>query len=81
VCLMKRTPLWLNVIAIIVIVIAITSLISDAPFLELLNTLGLIVLMVSLGTFSLSRNKARAYTFFGLGAFLVFVLAFQFLKL
>ncbi|MBW5468246.1 hypothetical protein GPJ61_10295 [Brevibacillus formosus] len=78
---MNRNPLWLKITAIIVIAIAITSLISDAPFLEILNTLGLVILMVSLGTFARSKNKARAYTFFGLSAFLVFVLAFQVLTL
>ena len=78
---MKRTPLWLNVIAIIVIVIAITSLLSDAHFLRILTTLGLAVLMVSLGTFVWSKNRARAYTFFGISAFLVFVHVFQFLTL
>jgi hypothetical protein len=81
VCLVNRAPLWLVVTAIFVIVVAITSFISDAPYFEILNTLGLIVLMVSLGTFARGKNKARAYTFFGLSAFLVIVLAFQFLTL
>jgi hypothetical protein len=79
--LINRNPLWFIITAITVIVIAITSLISDASFLEILNTLGLVVLMISLGTITRSKNKARVYTFFGLSAFLVFVLAFQFLKL
>lgn len=78
---MNRNPLWLYVIAILVIIIAITSLISDVPFLRIVNTLGLVVLMVSLGIFTWSKNKARAYTFFGISAFLVLVLVFQFLTL
>lgn len=61
---MNRNPIWFNIIAIIVIVIALISLVSNAPFLRILNTLGLVVLMVSLGTFAWIKNKARAYTFF-----------------
>lgn len=75
---MNRNPIWFNIIAIIVIVIALISLVSNAPFLRIVNTLGLVVLMVSLGTFAWSKNKARAYTFLGISAFLVFVLAYQF---
>jgi len=78
---MNKNPLWFNVIAIIVIVIAVASFISDAPFLRILNTLGLFVLMVSFGTIERRKNKARAFTLFGISAFLVFVLVFQFLLL
>ncbi|WP_432775036.1 hypothetical protein AAFJ72_17765 [Brevibacillus gelatini] len=72
-----KLPLWVSVTAIIVIVMAVTSLLIDVPFLEILNTLGLVVLMVSLGAFAWNKNKARAYTFLGVSMFLVFVLAFQ----
>ncbi len=79
--LSSKYPLWFPITAIIVIVIAVTSLLFDVPFLEILNTFGLVVLMFSLGTLARNKDKARAYTFFGLSLFLIFVLAFQLLTL
>ncbi|MED4571982.1 hypothetical protein P9302_21330 [Brevibacillus agri] len=79
--LLSKYPLWFPITAIIVIVIAVTSLLFDVPFLEILNTFGLVVLMFSLGTLARNKDKARAYTFFGLSLFLIFVLAFQLLTL
>lgn len=74
---LRKLPIWVTLTAIIVIVIAVTSLLIDVPFLEIINTIGLVVLMASLGAFAWNRDKTRAYTFLGISMVLVFVLAFQ----
>ncbi|QOT01029.1 hypothetical protein JNUCC42_10465 [Brevibacterium sp. JNUCC-42] len=71
---MKKKPLWFNVISIIAIVITIASLITSAPFLRILSMLGLAVIMASLGSFELNKNRKMAFMLFGVASFQVFVL-------
>ncbi|WP_213024656.1 hypothetical protein [Brevibacillus reuszeri] len=46
---MKKNPVWFNLLSIVVIVIAITSLLTTASFFHLATMLGLAVVMASLG--------------------------------
>ncbi|AYB38549.1 hypothetical protein [Brevibacillus laterosporus] len=71
---MKKHPLWFKVISIIAIVITIASLITSAPFLRMLSILGLAVIMASLGSFELNKNRTMAFMFFGVAALQVSVL-------
>ncbi len=72
--LMKKNPLWFNVISIITIVITIASLITDAPFLRIFTMLGLAVIMASLGSFELKKNRTMSFMFFCVSALQIFVL-------
>ena len=71
---MKKNPLWFNVISIIFIVITTASLITSVPFLRVLTILGLAVIMASLGSFELNRNRMLAFMFFGVAALQVYEL-------
>ncbi|WP_414853194.1 hypothetical protein [Brevibacillus sp. IT-7CA2] len=62
-------------ISIIGIVIATASLITEAPILRILTMFVLAIVMTSLGTFELKKNRKMAFIMFGVAAFQVFVLA------
>jgi len=62
--LMKKNPIWFNLLSIIVIVIAITSLITRASFFHLATMLGLAVVMASLGSLEFYKNRKLAYMLF-----------------
>lgn len=71
---MKKNPLWLTIMSIIVIGITIASLITGSHFLRILIMLGLVVLMTYLGSSELNKNRKMAYMYFGVAAFQVFVM-------
>ncbi|USG64568.1 hypothetical protein NDK47_20835 [Brevibacillus ruminantium] len=74
---MKTYPLWYYLISVLVIVIAIASLFTGAPVLRFLTTLGLGVVMASLGTFQWKKNRMMAYALFGVAALQVFALIYS----
>lgn len=71
---MRKNPLWFNAISMLVIVLAIASLFTSAPFFRIGTMLGLVVIMASLGKFELSKNRTLAFMLFGVAGLQILVL-------
>lgn len=70
---MKKNPLWFNIVSIIVILITIAFLITSSPSLRIFSMLGVAVIMASLGTFELTKNRKMAVMLFVVAALQVLV--------
>ena len=71
---MKNRPLWFRIISIIVAAIAITNLFTHSSLFRTLTMLGLAVVMISFGTFELSKNRMMAFMFFGVAILQIFTM-------
>ncbi|MGF9909244.1 hypothetical protein [Brevibacillus porteri] len=72
---MKNRPLWFNIFSVVALSIAVVNVFTHVAFLRIVTMLCLAVVMASLGTFELKKNRKMAFILFGVAAFQVFVLA------
>ncbi|QDS35000.1 hypothetical protein FPS98_13865 [Brevibacillus brevis] len=71
---MKNRPLWFNIFSVVALSIAVVNVFTHVAFLRIITMLCLAVVMVSLGTFALKKNRKMAFILFAVAAFQVFVL-------
>ncbi|MED1785819.1 hypothetical protein P4V43_28870 [Brevibacillus fortis] len=70
---MKNRPLWFNIFSVAALSIAIVNVFTHVAFLKIITILCLAVVMASLGTFELKKNRKMAFILFGVAAFQVYV--------
>ncbi|MFG0216854.1 hypothetical protein ACFU8X_27750 [Brevibacillus porteri] len=71
---MKNRPLWFNIFSVVALSIAVVNVFTHVAFLRIITMLCLAVVMASLGTFELKKNRKMAFILFAVAAFQVFVL-------
>ncbi|GED58872.1 hypothetical protein ABER61_21630 [Brevibacillus formosus] len=72
---MKNRPLWFYIFSVVALSISVLNIFTHAAFLRIVTMICLAVVMVSLGTFELKKNRKMAFALFGVAVFQVFVLA------
>ncbi|KMZ41700.1 MULTISPECIES: hypothetical protein [Bacillales] len=72
---MKNRPLWFNIFSVVALAIAVVNIFAHVAFLRIVAMICLAVVMASLGSFELKKNRKMAFILFGVAAFQVFVSA------
>ncbi|MBY0088258.1 hypothetical protein HP567_013305 [Brevibacillus sp. M2.1A] len=75
---MKNRPLWFHIFSVVAFSIAVVNIFTHVAFLRIVTMICLAVVMASLGSFELKKNRKMAFALFGVAAFQVFVLAEMF---
>ncbi|MGG4439234.1 hypothetical protein [Brevibacillus fortis] len=70
---MKNRPLWFNIFSVAALSVAVVNVFTHVAFLKIITILCLAVVMASLGTFELKKNRKMAFILFGVAAFQVYV--------
>ncbi|WP_188067777.1 hypothetical protein [Brevibacillus brevis] len=70
---MKNRPLWFNIFSVVALAIAVVNIFTHVAFLRIVTMICLAVVMASLGSFELKKNRKMAFILFGVAAFQVLV--------